>query len=81
MRAIKITGTISPNHTLHLQLPDDVSAGPAEVIVLVPEQQTTTKAGQGLAAFLRNLRETPRKIRSKEEIDRYLNEEPASWER
>ena len=81
MRVIKATGTIGPDHTLHLQLPDDVGAGPAEVIVLVPEQQTTTNAGQGLEGFLRKLRETPRKVRSKEEIDRYLDEERASWAR
>jgi hypothetical protein len=81
VRAIKITTTIGADHTLHLQLPDDVDAGPAEVIVLVPEQQATAKAGQGLEGFLRKLREAPRKVRSKEEIDRYLNEERASWER
>lgn len=37
MRAIKLHSHIEKDHTLRLQLPEDVMAGPAEVIVLVPE--------------------------------------------
>ncbi len=37
MRAIKLHSRIEKDHTLSLRLPEDVTEGPAEVIVLVPE--------------------------------------------
>jgi hypothetical protein len=35
MRAIKLQAHIEKDHTVSLQLPEDVREGPAEVIVLV----------------------------------------------
>jgi len=77
MRAIKLTGNVEPDHTLHLHLPEDVVIGPAEVIVLLPEGGRTKNGG--LDEFLDRL-QGPESPRSTEEIDRYLASERASWE-
>ena len=79
MRAIKLRSHVDETRTLHLKLPDDVQQGPAEVIVLVPEAETD-KPVPTLSAFLEELGRTRRHIRSKEEIDRALEEERASWD-
>ena len=39
MRAIKLYSRVAKDHTLSLRLPEDVAEGPAEVIVLVPEDR------------------------------------------
>ncbi len=39
MRAIKLYSRVEKDHTLSLRLPEDVAEGPAEVIVLVPEER------------------------------------------
>jgi len=77
MRAIKLQTHVAKDHTLHLQLPEDVHEGPAEVIVLVPEQGA--RPAHSLRDFLADLF-TRRQIRTKEEIDRYLEEERRAWE-
>lgn len=79
MRAIKLPALISAEHTLSLQLPADVPPGIAEVIVLVPVPESVNKPDD-LQAFMKWLDQQPRYIRSKEEIDRYIEEERDSWE-
>jgi antitoxin VapB len=39
MRAIKLYSRVAKDHTLSLRLPEDVAEGPAEVIVLIPEDR------------------------------------------
>lgn len=78
MRAIKLQTHVTKDHTLRIRLPDDVREGPAEVIVLVPE--TKEKAAPLLSDFLATLTTRPRRIRSKEEIDRDLAHERESWD-
>jgi hypothetical protein len=73
MRAIKLHAQISAEHTLNLQLPADVPPGMAEVIVLVPVPEPVNKPDD-LQAFMEWLDQQPRHIRSKEEIDRYIEE-------
>jgi|GEM_PF-2549923 DUF1009 family protein len=80
MRAVRMAGYVNGDHTLRLDLPKDVEEGPAEVIVLVPEKipesnQTT------LETFFQNLERAGRKVISKEEIDRSIDNERNSWER
>ncbi|RJP27759.1 MAG: hypothetical protein C4527_12565 [Candidatus Omnitrophota bacterium] len=75
-----MAGYVNGDHTLRLDLPKDVEEGPAEVIVLVPEKipesnQTT------LETFFQNLERAGRKVISKEEIDRSIDNERNSWER
>jgi hypothetical protein len=82
VRAIKLQGYIDSNHTMHLQLPADLAEGPAEVIVLVAERDVQRQSRPGsLQEFLQQLKEADIPRRSKEEIDRYVEEERASWER
>lgn len=78
MRAIKLTTHVAKDRTLRLQLPGDVREGPAEVIVLVPEG--SEQPSHTIRDFLADLSNSPRRIRTKEEIDRYLERERESWD-
>lgn len=78
MRAIKLNTHVASDRTLRLQLPDDVDEGPAEVIVLVPD--ATGRRSHTLQDFLVGLASRPRQLRTKEEIDRYLEQERESWD-
>jgi hypothetical protein len=78
MRAIKLQTHVDRDHIVRLKLPEDVQEGPAEVIVLVPEAVSET--GPSLGDFLSHLALRPRKTRSREEIDRDLEQERAGWE-
>ena len=80
MRAIKLTAQISTEHTLNLQLPADVSPGLAEVIVFLPATEQPVRKPDDFHVFMEWLDQQPRHIRSKEEIDRYIEEERDSWE-
>lgn len=79
MRAIKLLGHISENHTLNLDLPEDVVEGPAEVIVLIPEEDASRESAN-IKEFLLKLSRQSRKTRSKQEIDRYLEAERCDWD-
>jgi hypothetical protein len=79
MRAIKLQTHVDKDHVVTLTLPDDVREGPAEVIVLVPEIDSA-RSLPSLGDLFSRLAEHPRQIRSKEEIDSYLEQERASWE-
>lgn len=79
MRAIKLQSHVDETRTLHLKLPADVQEGPAEVIVLVPDTESERPVPT-LRAFLDGLDKISRKTRLKEEIDRALEEERASWD-
>jgi hypothetical protein len=78
VRAIKLNTTVARDHTLRLQLPDDVREGPAEVIVLVPEG--AARPTRTLKDFLTELAAQPRHIRTREEIDCDLEQERRSWD-
>lgn len=82
MRAIKLKARVESDHTLRLELPEDVEEGTAEVIVLLEGRASTadTESRSGLAEFLSNSRVDPRYLRSKDEIDEDLLAERASWE-
>ncbi len=81
MRAVKLPAQVNKDHTLHLQLPEEIREGPAEVIVLVPEPTADDQPeGASLEDFLARPRVERQFIRSKEEIDDYLREERESWE-
>lgn len=82
MRAVKLSTRVSKDHTVHLQLPDDIGEGPAEVIVLVPDtaEDSPRPSSPMLDDFLDGPRVDPRFIRSKERIDADLQAERESWE-
>ena len=85
MRAFKLTTVADGNGELHIRLPAGTT-GPVEVILLLPEAEPASAAPDPAAspleqfdAFLRYLDSQPRFVRSKEDIDRYLQEERDSW--
>jgi hypothetical protein len=84
MQAYKIAVNISEQRTV--QLPDDVPAGPAEVIVLVgagraePAEEATPSTNEGLFRLLEALRASDHERRTQAEIDAELAEERASWD-
>ncbi len=83
MRAVKLPAQVNKDRSLHLQLPEEIHEGPAEVIVLVPEPSAASRSepeGPSLENFLARPRVDRHFIRSKEEIDDYLREERESWE-
>ena len=83
MRAVKLPAQVNKDRTLHLQLPEEIHEGPAEVIVLVPELTAGAQSqpeGASLEDFLARPRVDNRFIRSKEEIDDDLRQERESWE-
>jgi len=77
MRAIKLNTHVTGSRTLSLELPPDVEQGPAEVIILVPDRQ---RRPHTLADFLDHLSDHPRHLRTKEEIDRQVEQERESWD-
>ncbi len=78
MRAIKLTAEVTRDHMLHLNLPDDVGEGPAEVIVLVPEEKEQVKR-PSLTELLKRLPDS-RHTMTREEIDEYIDSLRAEWE-
>ena len=79
MRAIRLAGRVGADGTLTVTLPPDVPEGPAEVIVLLPDGGS--RAGNDtLDAFLHDLRQSDRRVRSKEDIDRSLAAERSAWD-
>jgi hypothetical protein len=83
MRAIELEAEISKDRKLEVQLPPDVEAQKARVIVLLNEAKAqprdTTESTLALLDRLSGHRTWP--LRSAAEIDRYLEEERESWER
>jgi hypothetical protein len=78
MRAIKLHSYVEEDHTLNLRLPEDVREGPAEVIVLVPDEPGAP--AHSLDDFLAGLLARRHRTRTTAEIDRDLERERESWE-
>lgn len=82
MQAYKTHQNIPQDRHVTLTLPPDFPVGEAEIIVLArTEPGERARQGESLKEFFRKLDESDLPHRSKEEIDRYLEEERASWER
>lgn len=79
MKAVKLQVIVPENRELHIALPPEVPPGAAEVIVLV-ETVAPPPVGswESIQQFLNH---TPpaQPGRTKEDIDRYVEEERASW--
>ena len=72
MRAVKLKAEVTRDRTLHLELPAEVTEGPAEVIILLDDssEMASQQPESGtLAEFLADSRPDPRFLRSKEQID------------
>ena len=77
MNAVKREVVIGKDRRIVIDLPPDTPEGPAEVIVLVHEPPPTS--ARALLEDADEWRARSPYRRSKEEIDRYLEEERASW--
>lgn len=79
MEAYKLKVAIPEDRVL--KLPDDVPTGPAEIIVLSESTVTRPTDVEGLLRIGEEWRARyPERLRSKEEIDRYIAKERASWD-
>ena len=74
MRQIKLIGTIDSEHKLSAEMPSDVPAGSAEIIVLVRDRPVIGRS-KTLSEFMTHLRKADIPRRSKEEIDRFIEQE------
>lgn len=79
MNAIKLQVVVPESRELKITLPPEVPPGAAEVIVLVPEQEPRGSNVEAILHLVDEWRAKHPGRRSKEEIDRYLEEERASW--
>jgi virulence-associated protein VagC len=80
MRAIELETTINEHGELHVRLPAEVRAGPARVIVLYDERESTVAPANGeLLAFLKDLNQGNWPARSQADIDSQIQRERDSW--
>ena len=78
---VKLQARVDRDRKLSLQLPEIVPVGEVEVIVHAPTQARADDARQHLEALLSRVAASARSRPTQAEIDAYLAEERASWER
>ena len=82
MHAYRIQRKVTEDRQVTLKLPPDFPVGAAEIIVLAEEQEVEqVLQREAMQEFLRRLAASPGSGRTKEEIDRYIAEERATWDR
>lgn len=79
MRTIRLRARITKDHELRGKVPEDLPEGTVDVTLQLGQAPGNAAEGE-LRQFLDRLAKSPRKTRTKEEIDRYLEAERASWE-
>ena len=80
MNAVKIDVVVPEDRELHVTLPQEVPAGRAQVIILPQKSQDTPTDVEALLRHGQEWRSKhPDRLRSKEDIDREIAEERASW--
>jgi hypothetical protein len=80
MRAHRVNAHVTPDQPLVVNLPSDWPEGNVEVIVLFPEPASPDGGFSTLAELNDWLRQQPPGTRTKEEIDRQVEEERAAWD-
>ncbi len=82
MSTFTLRGRITADRRLEVQLPPDAPEGDAEVTVSVEDRPASPLSSpERLLAFLAELhRSYPGSERTREEVDRALAEERASWD-
>ena len=81
MNAIKLQVEIPKSRELNITLPDEVPVGAAEVIILSPSPTTTGEGVEAWLSLIEQWRANHPGRRSQADIDRYLEDERASWDR
>jgi hypothetical protein len=80
MATFTVRGRITADGRLEVQLPPDAPVGDAEVTVSVAEPMAPLGSPERILAALKEIHSRPGRVyRSKEEIDRALEEERDSW--
>ena len=81
MPAFTVRGKVTPDRRLELQLPPDAPLGEAEAIVTVSDAEPVPGSKEAVFKALAEIRRTYHGSgRTKEEVDRELAEERASWD-
>lgn len=80
MRAHHIRLHAVPNQPLVVPIPTEIPEGEVDVIILYPETAQKVGPFSSLREFNAWLRQQPPSQRSREEIDRQIAEERASWD-
>lgn len=79
MQTIKLHAPISQDHKIVLQLPADVTAESAEVIVLIASPSASS-VGRSLEEYLAERDRADRPRLSGQEVDRWIDNERNAWE-
>jgi hypothetical protein len=79
MQAVRLNAVVGPDRCLRIAVPAEIPPGKVEIIVLASEE-TNSQAEQSLDELFSALDRMPHKRLTKEEVDRYLAEERASWD-
>ncbi len=77
--ALRLETTVLPGHRLEVSAPELPEGAKVEVIVFLPV--SPAPARQSTLDFLANLPPGPLLFKTREEVDRYVQEERDSWER
>jgi len=85
VQTYKVKTFLPPDHSITLQVPSEIPSGEIEIVLLVPENDRDSARSQaaGLRAFFAYIDRTSANSspgRSKEDIDRYIEEERQTWE-
>lgn len=78
MQAIKLKAEVGPDHRIELDLPLEIPQGVVEIIVLSGEVPSGPSVSR-LREFFEEIDKLARTRRTKEEIDRHIADERASW--
>jgi hypothetical protein len=78
MQAFKVVVTVPEDRIV--KLPDEIPTGPAEVIVLQePKRNAQSEKLREFLAYVEEARVRLQPTLTKDEIDRYIEEERKSW--
>ena len=79
MQAVRLNAVVDDDHRLQVVVPEEIPVGQVEVIVLATSP-TSAGTDQTLAELFAELDRMPHRRLTKEEVDRYIAEERASWD-
>ncbi len=79
MQAVRLNAVVGDDHRLQVVVPAEIPVGEVEVIVLATAP-TPARVEQSLGELFAELDRMPHRRLTKEEVDRYLAEERASWD-
>jgi hypothetical protein len=80
MHTLKLTAQIPHDRHLEIVVPDNIPEGEVDVVILIKNSQEQLMAQENyLNDFFNHLENSDIPRRSKEEIDRFLEQERADW--